>query len=264
MRESLDQLRRRRDRECRLTPDLALQSIGEAAAFLRDRGLLTRTADCALPSLYEACHEEPYQAGGRGFASWPATKWPWAAELADWDGVHSLEVHRGKTILLSDELLALVDPICRSELDRMERADPGWATLLGHLADTGPSMAEDIEFELGMKHRELRSLRSPLQRCGALVSRPVIEPASDGSGHLHRSELARWDQAYPEPAGGPADVVALMGAALRAAVLAPERDLVKWFSWRWLLPPDLAQQLADRGLAVRPATGWLAAAHSGS
>jgi hypothetical protein len=39
---------------------------------------------------------------------------------------------------------------------------------------------------------------------------------------------------------------------------------VKWFSWRWLLPPDLAQQLADRGLAVRPATGWLAAAHSGS
>ena len=28
----------------------------EAEAFLRDRGLLTRTADCALPSLYEACH----------------------------------------------------------------------------------------------------------------------------------------------------------------------------------------------------------------
>jgi hypothetical protein len=258
MPETLDQLRSRRDQECRLTPDRALQSVGEAAAFLRDRGLLTRTPDCALPSLYEACHEEPYRAGGPGFASWPATKWPWAAELAERADVHSLDVHRGKTILLSDEMLALVDPICRSELARMEREDPGWGRLLGHLADSGPSMAEDIEFELGLKHKELRSLRSPLERCGALVSRQVLVPAAGGPGHVHRSELARWDQAYPRPAGSPADVVALVGAALRAAVLAPERDLTRWFSWRWLMPPDLAGQLVDRDLAVRPAPGWLA------
>jgi hypothetical protein len=168
-------------------------------------------------------------------------------------------VHRGKTVLLSDQLLALVDPICRAELARMERADPDWGRLLGHLADAGPSMTEDVEFELDLKHKELRSLRSPLQRCGALVSRQVVEPSADGLGHVHRSELARWDQAYPEPTGLPADIVALMGAALRAAVLAPERDLVRWFSWRWLMPPDLADQLVDRGLAVVPAADWLAA-----
>ena len=83
---SLAGLRRRRDYECRLTPDRALETIGEAHDFLRDRGLLTRTADSALPSLYEACHEDPYRAGGRGFASWPATKWPWAYELAQRPG----------------------------------------------------------------------------------------------------------------------------------------------------------------------------------
>lgn len=263
MEESLDQLRRRREVECRLTPDRALQSMAEAAEFLFDRGLLTRTTDCALPSLYEACHEEPYLPGGRGFASWPATKWPWAAELANTAGVHSLEVHRGKTILVSDAVLELIDPICRSELARMEREDPGWARLLGHLADVGPSMPDEIEFEMGLKHREVRSLRSPLQRCGALVSREVIEPAADGSGHVHRSELARWDQAYPRPATGPPDIVALIGVALHAAVLAPEHDLVKWFSWRWLLPPDLPDQLADRGLAMRPAPGWLGAPEPG-
>ena len=74
--ESLTELRERRGFQCRLTPDRVLGSVDEAEVFLRDRGLLTRTADCALPSLYEACHEDPYKIGGAGFAAWPATKWP--------------------------------------------------------------------------------------------------------------------------------------------------------------------------------------------
>ena len=258
MSETLELLHRRRAYECRLTPDRALESLAAAAEFLRDRGLLTRTPDCALPILYEACHEEPYRPGGRGFASWPATKWPWAAELAEQAGAHSVDIHRGKTILLTDDVLTLVDPICRAELARLERGDPGQARLLAHLADAGPALTEDVGLELDLEHAELRSLRSALLRCGALVTRQVIEPARSGAGHVHRSELARWDQVYPQPAPGPADVIALLGAALRAAVLAPERDLARWFSWRWLLPPDAADQLVGRGLAIRPAAGWLA------
>ena len=258
MPDRLDELRRRREHDCRLTADRALESIDEAHEFLTERGLLTRNADCALPSLYEACHEEPYQAGGRGFASWPATKWPWVHELSEFPDVHSLDLHRGKTILLSDQLLALVDPICRSELTRMETEDAGWGRLLRHLADAGPSVADDVELELGLKGKELKQLRAPLQRCGALVARSVVLPAASGDGHLHRSELARWDQAFPAPAASQPDIVRLMGAALRAAVVAPEKDLTRWFSWRWLLPGDLAGQLIDRGLAVRPAPGWLA------
>jgi hypothetical protein len=57
--QSLAELRERRDFECRLVPVRALRSLDEADAFLRGRGLLTRTTDCALPSLYEACHEDP-------------------------------------------------------------------------------------------------------------------------------------------------------------------------------------------------------------
>ena len=255
---SLAELTRRREFECRLTPDRALESIDQAHEFLRERGLLTRTADSALPSLYEACHEEPYQAGGRGFASWPATKWSWPAELAERPDVHSLDIHRGKTMLLSDPMLTLIDPVCRAELARMEDGDPSWRKLLRYLAETGPAMAEDLEIELGLKHKELRSLRSTLQRCGALIARPVILPAGSGEGHVHRSELLRWDQAYPLASTGPMDVVAVMGAALQAAILALENDLVRWFSWRWLLPADLTDQLVDRGFAVRPAPGWLA------
>jgi hypothetical protein len=64
--ESLTQLREQRAFLCRLSPDRALGSVEEADTFLQDRGLLTRTADCALPSLYEACHEDPYQPGSPG------------------------------------------------------------------------------------------------------------------------------------------------------------------------------------------------------
>ena len=131
--EPLAEQLRRRAFECRLTPDRALETLAEAEAFLRDRGLLTRTADCALPSLYEACHEDPYKAGSPGFATWPATKWPWFGELAG-RGYLIAGVHRGKNLLVSSEVAGLLDPICRAEIGRMRAADPGWRRLLDHLA----------------------------------------------------------------------------------------------------------------------------------
>ena len=118
MSATLDQLRERRDHDCRLRPERALESLAEAEAFLRDRGMLTRTADCALPSLFAACHEEPYREGKGGFGEWPATKYPWFAELAERAGIHELKVHHGKSILMTAEVAALADPLCRAELER--------------------------------------------------------------------------------------------------------------------------------------------------
>jgi hypothetical protein len=59
----LEELLERRERECRLIPELALQTLDEAEAFLHDRGLLTRNPSLSLPSLFGACHEEPYKPG---------------------------------------------------------------------------------------------------------------------------------------------------------------------------------------------------------
>src|ERR671925_434686 len=91
--ETLAELQERRRYECRLTPDRALETIEEAEDFLRDRGLLTRTPDCALPSLFEACHEEPYAADKPGFGQWPATKFPWFGRLGA-RGYLILAIHR--------------------------------------------------------------------------------------------------------------------------------------------------------------------------
>jgi hypothetical protein len=258
MTESLGALRQRRDYECRLVPERALDTLADAAAFLGDRGMLTRTADCALPSLYQACHEPPYRPGVPGFGSWPATKWPWAAELAGRDDVHALKVHNGNTIMLTGPVLALADPICRGELAEAEQQQDDPARLLRHLAQAGPSLADDVRAELGLSSKRLRLLRGPLERCGALVSRSVELPAASG-GHRHGAELSRWDQAYPVPPAGPGGMAELLAAAVRAAVLAPERELARWFSWPRLVPPELVVSLVAEGRVCRPAPGWVAA-----
>ncbi|MDX6512623.1 MAG: hypothetical protein QOE36_2127 [Gaiellaceae bacterium] len=254
---ALQELRERRAFECRLTPDRALGTLEDAEAFLRDRGLLTRTADSALPSLYEACHEEPYKAGSRGFGSWPATKWPWTWELARRPGIYSLKLHRGQTLLVSDEIVALLDPICRAELARMAGEDENWSRLLGHLAAVGPSLREDLLVELQLKPKELKSILSPLERCGAVVSRPIVDaPAADSP--IDRSEYVRWDQAFPEPASGPCGIEELLVAATRAAVVAPERELSRWFSWPRRVEPGLVDRLVAEGRLERPEPGWVA------
>jgi hypothetical protein len=250
--ESLTELRERRGFQCRLTPDRVLRSLEEADEFLRDRGLLTRTADCALPSLYEACHEDPYKIGSPGFGAWPATKWPWFGELAG-RGYLVAAVHRGKNLLVTGEVARLLDPICRAEIERMRAADRGWGRLLDHLAAAGPSSIEDLRTELGLKRQELRSLRAPLERCGAIISRS--QQVTAGEGHQHSSELARWDQAYPGTGGTGADLSRalkdLLAAGVRAAVVAPESELRRWFSWQWYWTDTLLDDLIGEGRVRR-------------
>jgi hypothetical protein len=257
--ESLADLRVRRAIECRLDPGRALRSLDEAEAFLRDRGLLTRTTDGALPSLYEACHEDPYRPGRPGFATWPAKKWPWFGELAG-RGYLVTAVHRGKNQLVSGEAAALLDPICRAEIERMRAFDSGWRRLLDHLAAAGPASTEDLRTELGLKRQELKALRSPLERCGAIVSRSMEVTA--GAGEERASVLARWDQAYPGGGDTGTDpgraLKALVVAGVRAAVAAPEAEPRRWFSWPWYWTGPLIDDLVRAG-RLRRVGGYLAA-----
>ena len=250
---SLSELQERRADECRLTPDRALDTIEDAAAFVLDRALVTRTADCALPSLHQACHEPAYKPGSGGFGEWPATKWPWGFELARREDVYAVKIHRGKTLFLSAQAAMLADPVCRAEIARMAAADEGWALLLRHLGEMGPSLAEDVQRELDLRPKELKALRSPLERCGAIVSR-FFQVGDDWV-----TELVRWDHLLPEAArdGGLEELVV---AGVRAAVICPEREPKRWFSWTWRFDDGLLDRLVDEGRLVRPEPGWLSIA----
>jgi hypothetical protein len=244
----LSELQERRDHECRLTPERALGSLDEADAFLRERGLLTRNPSGSLPSLFGACHEEPYRAGAGGFGEWPSTKWPWSFELALRPGVVAPKIHLGKTLYLSAVTAGLADPIVRAELDRMAEDDE-WARVLAHLAEAGPSSPDDLLVELGLRRQDLKAMRAPLERCGVIVTRWEGE----------QSVLYRWDQLYPKRAGGAPDLGQLVVAAVRASVVVPEREPRRWFSWRWRWEDDLLDRLVEEGLLARPQSGWLSA-----
>jgi hypothetical protein len=228
-----------RVRACRLVPELALRSLDEAHEFLRDRGVLTVTPCCSLPSLHAACHEEPYRPGGRGFAAYPRTKYVWGFQLAAREDVHALKLHRGKAVLMTSAVAALADPLCRAELARAEAGEHGEDArrLVEHLRDAGPSELRDLKTELALDAKALADVRRRLERVGAVVSRAIVlEP------HAHTSVLERWDQRFGPSAGGLDD---LLVAFVRAAVIAPERELPTWLSWP--LPNGTVDRLVDEG-----------------
>jgi hypothetical protein len=244
----LDELLEGRDRACRLLPELALRTLDEAESFLLDRGLLTRNPSLSLPSLFGACHEEPYKAGVGGFGKWPRTRWPWSFELARRPGVVAPKIHMGKTLYLSPETARLADSIIRAELERLREGDPDWARVLEHLGDAGPSTPDDLLVELGLERRQLKAIRAPLERCGVVVGRWENE----------QNVLHRWDQLGVERVDGPADLAPLVVAAVAAAVVVPAREPRRWFSWRWRWDDGLVERLVLDGRLVEPEPGWLA------
>lgn len=253
---SLAELEARRAYECRLTPERALASVDEAAAWVAERGLVTGRPCCSLPSLHDAIHEEPYAAGKGGFAEYPRTKWWWGGAIADRPGFAFLKIHRGKGLLMSVRTARLTDPLARAELGRAGEGGHGEEArrLVAHLDAAGPSLIDDLKDELGLDARRLRAVRERLERVAAIVARQVVVPAARG-GHRHTSELTRWDQLY-ELSGGRAGLDELLLAGVRAAVVAPERELAGWFSWR--LPPGTVDRLVSEGRLER-VDGFVAA-----
>jgi hypothetical protein len=240
-----------------LSPDHALGSLAEAEAFVRERGVVTLTPSSSLPSLYGACHEEPYTPGGKGFGAYPRTKWPWGWELRERPGILWLRLLRGTGVFLTTPVAAIADPLCREELARAEDGAHGTepARLVAHLGTAGPSLIDEVKEELGLSAAGLRKARAPLERAGVLVSREVVLER-DGR-HRHTTELRRWDQLEPAPGSAPGHAGALLVAGVRAAVLAPEREARGWFSWP--APAEVVEELVAEGQLVRPEPGWLAA-----
>lgn len=156
----------------------------------------------------------------------------------------------GKAVYLGPAPARLADPIVRAELDRMRETDADWERVLDHLGEAGPSTADDLLVELSLERRRLKAIRAPLERCGVVVGRWEDE----------RNVLYRWDQLGVEPGDGTPDLGPLVVAAVEAAVVVPEREPRRWFSWRWRWHDELVSELVDAGRLVRPEPGWLAGA----
>jgi len=206
--------------------------------------------DCALPSLFGACHEEPARPGGRGFDLWPKTRWIWSFQLAAQPGVVQTKLHRGKTLYLSTEAARVFDPLVRREIETAEGDD---ARLLDHLERHGESMASDLELELGWDKKRLQRARNRLERVGAVVSDGLV---FDDATTWHFAPLRRWDQVVPSASASGDSLDDAVVAGVRAAVVAPDPDVRGWFSWP--VPAGMLDRLVADGRLVRPGPGRLA------
>jgi hypothetical protein len=174
----------RRNFECRLTPDRALETVEQARLFLADRGMLTLMPDSSLPSLFGACHEEPYMPGRGGFANWPRTKYRWADQMGGLPDICSSRLHRGARLYLSRACAALADPLCRVALAAAEGGSQGplGARLLEYLAQAGPSTVEDVAREIGADGKSVRKVRDRLEAVGALLAEAIVVRKRLGPG----------------------------------------------------------------------------------
>ena len=214
--------------------------------------MLVRMPDCALPSLFAACHEVAARPGGRGFDLWPKTRWIWSFQLT-LDGHAVLtKLHRGKSLYLSADIALLFDPLVRKSIDAATGDD---ARLLDHLARHGPSMADDIELELGWERKRLKSVRDRLERVGAIVSDGLV---FNEAREWHFAPMRRWDSVFKKPAASDDPIGDIVVAGVRAGVIVPESDVRSWFSWQ--VPSAIIDRLVDERRLVRPARGQLAIA----
>ena len=232
---------------CRLAPTHALATLEEAEHFLIDRGMLTLTADSALPSLFGATHEQPFAEGKRGFGAYPKTKWWWGGALGQLPEVVPTKLHRGKTLFLSQRVARLADPLCRVELAAAASGELGepCREIVEHLESAGPSLLEELKDELGLDAWKLRTARQKLEARGAVSSVSVRLTTKSGS-HVHSSRLVRWDQLMPASQATMAEaLVELAVAGVRAAVVAPRAEVTRWFAWRVDAP--ILDELVESG-----------------
>lgn len=230
----------RRVKACRLDPALALDTLKDAEDFLHERGLLTLTSCCSLPSLFGACHEEPYKPDSRGFGRYPKTRWWWGDALGENEGITATKLHQGKSLYLSPRIRQLVDPLCRRELARAEEGAQGAQArrMVSHLESAGPSTTDDLKTELDLTTRDFQKVRRGLEARGAILSHSITVE-TERSSHRHTSVIVRWDQSIETPRATRKvatpridDIMAdLMVAAVTAAILIPERQARQAFTW---------------------------------
>jgi hypothetical protein len=240
---------RQRIQRCRLAPTRALATLDEAGLFLLDRGMLTLTADSALPSLFGATHEQPFAQGKRGFGAYPKTKWWWGGALSQLPGVVPTKLHRGKSLFLSQCVAGLADPLCRAELAAAVAGELGESCrqIVEHLEIAGPSLLEALKDELGLDARTLRAARQKLEARGA-VSSASVRLSTDSGSHNHSSRLTRWDQLVLVGASQATTAEALVElavAGVHAAVVAPRAEVARWFAWR--IDAPIVDELIESG-----------------
>lgn len=244
---SLEKLQSRRLRLHRLVPSRPLRDARRAAAFIRERGMVMTTGRSSLPALSEAI-------AGRSIAgSWMASPEVYLIHRV-LGGVRRYDVIAaplvlGKETLFVPALGPAVERIA-GDPERGERARRALPPLARRLLE-----AVEADGWLRMDRWGVPVARARPARL--LLERQLLAVGTDvhTEGGYHTSVLKPWGAGgiASRFAGAAAALSledareALLRAAVRSAVVAPEREVRRWF----VFGEDGLEPLVARGLLRR-------------
>jgi len=212
----------------RLTPDRALTTIEAAIKFVREIGLVLRTPDPYLPSLFGAAQGKPFKSGAGGFGNWPAHAWWWDREISALPDVLTLKLIRGRTTFAASKAWPAIDAAVRGRIS--ERLEEFELELIDELRQRGPTPSRELNItrrygRTGTKR--LKKARDTLESRALLLGRPITH-----GDHSHDTLLELWETRFPKPLGKARGIEPLLLMCLRTSGgPVTISEIFTWLTW---------------------------------
>jgi hypothetical protein len=220
-----------RGRLHRLEPSQPLKHATDAAAFVRERRIVTETGHAGVPVLAHTI------AGRELVGSWMAS--PEVYRI--YDLLNELAEHDVCYGPLLDGKVTIFDPSLAPAVQRIA-TDPGRrAALIAQLSPAAAKLLRRVERDgdlrmdhSGMSTKEGRAARLRLERHLLVVSQGIHTDRGSHTSVLRpwsESQIARRCEATDGLPDLESSMDLLVEAAVRAAVLVTEREARKWFDF---------------------------------
>ncbi len=238
-----------RTKEHKLHQTLRLTTLPQAEKFVQDKGLVSVLGGNELPSVVSAFLGREWKPSGRGFSTW--LEW-WSLKVSGESLGRALsKLERSKVVvptrifrrnktLVSQQLWPSLTPIVKhfseeASGDRtFSKLERSILELIGRL---GPIRTDKIKGELSIRGKadsgKFHMSLSKLESYALIVGSEDPQPER----HLHANIWSHWKSIAPDAKGKPdtsyVDAISqLLEVTLDAAVLAPEKEVAKWFRWK--------------------------------
>lgn len=241
----------------RLSPPQPLKDAADAAAFVRERRIVTETGHAAVPCLAHTI------AGRELVGSWMAS--PEVHRI--YDLLSELSNHDLCSAALLDGKVTIFEPSLAPAVNRLATDTERRARLIAELPPAARRLLDRVERDgdvrmdqTGLSTKEGRAARLRLERLLLVVSVQIHTDRGSHTAALRpwsESRLARRSGAFDGVPDVKAAMDHLLEAALHAAVVVLEREARKWFDFAAERLAELVEAGRVERLVIAPRQRWL-------
>ena len=238
-----------REKEHRLRPSLRLRTLPEAEEFVHSPGLVSVLGGNELPSIISAFLGREWRPTGKGFTSWE--EW-WSLKISGQNlghalarldrakGVVSTRIFRKSKTLVSHQLWPILYPIVAYHSDLASQhkilSELDWQ-ILKFIDENGPTRTDHLRRNLRLEGKSntspFHASLSRLESYAFIIGHEDPHPER----HLHANIWQSWrtianQSAKREELSYQGAVEELLSKTMDAVILAPEKEVGRWFPWK--------------------------------